>query len=248
MLSRGKKLVIFIAVILNSCSNENELKSSLEEYDKARNARSIKEHSIYRDANDSIQKWVRDSLSIVEHYIAYPYELNEIFIFNLDSTRFYTTINTRDNKNKDAIFDFINDFGGAKIAGKQYFFFSGTSEPVDRSYWKDDYNPLTFEELNYIAYERRLKKLIQNIDNGHPEKNDVFFINYFYSVDKCKGELSFVKKCCDSIVLKMVSEKYKYKVNFKDFIGQDNNNQHEPIVKSSRVKILESAEWKSRHN
>lgn len=248
MLRKSKTLVIFIAVILNSCSNENELKSSLEEYDKARNARSIKEHSIYRDANDSIQKWVKDSLSIVEPYIAYPYELNEIFIFNIDSTRFYTTINSHDNRNKNAIFDFVDDFGGAKIAGNWYFFFLGNSEPIDRAYWKNNYNPLTFKELNYIAYERRLKKLIQNIDNGHPEKNDAFFKSHFYSVDKCKGELSFVKKCCDSLVLEVVVEKYKYRVRAEDFIDNvKNHNLPEPIVKTSRIKIFESEEWKNRY-
>jgi hypothetical protein len=115
------------------------------------------------------------------------------------------------------------------------------------------YAPLTFEELSYVAHERRFKTLVKNINQGHPEKNEVFFKSHFYGYSRCKGS-SDVKKCSDSIVLNNSIEMYKYKLDPKE-IAEIKRAMAESVRPPepersfwdktfSKKKVFESEEWK----
>lgn len=253
MLNQGKSFVFVVfSIFIIGCGNNINLDNIYTTYLNNNNL-------IYNQANDSIKKWVDDSLDICRLEFNNTWGLSRIFIFNNDSSRFYTVVLNRDTTTKDSPADVIKDFGGAKINGRWYFFFMGVSEPIVRAFWQDSvYAPLTFEELNYVAYELRLKTLIKNIDDGYPEKNeDIFKNKLFPELPECKGLKGNNRKLCeDSMILKSVKGKYQYKIDAK-IIAEINKTMKESVrppepVKSwkdkifAKEKFFESKAWKKR--
>ena len=262
MLHQGRIyiLLILLQLLIISCNEKkdvivNDIK--LFQNHQRTNDKVYKE--LYKSVNDSLHVWIKDSLSITKFIFCDEWQLSTIFIFNKDSTRIFTTIIDSRSKMKNDPSDNIYDFGGAKINGRWYFFFMGVSEPIDRVYWQDSvYAPLTFEELNYVAYELRLKTLIKNIDDGYPEKNeDIFKNKLFPELPGCKGLKGNNRKLCeDSMILKSVKGKYQYKIDAK-IIAEINKTMKESVrppepVKSwkdkifAKEKFFESKAWKKR--
>jgi hypothetical protein len=213
---RNDKLLLFILALLFSCQNDKKTTSDII---KQYQTHSFDRYShIYNLANDSLNKWINDSLAITGLEFNNSYMLDSAFCFNLDSTRLFAVILDRDSAYKNSNSDYVRDFGGAKINNKWYFFFLNVSEPVARDYWQDSvYAPLTFAELSFVAHERRFKGIINKDKDGRFHSNESFFNNTFYNVETCKGKKD-IKKCCDSLVLHLTKEKYKYKLTPEEIV------------------------------
>jgi hypothetical protein len=240
---KGSNLLILLtSIILSSCGNANpdnefEIKHIFVEQNFH------KYEFLYSQANDSLKYWIKDSLSIATYFVTNPaYSIESVFIFNIDSTRFYTVVIKQDTGNKDAVYDYVLDFGGAKINGKWYFFFMGVSSPVERSNWQDSvYAPLTFEELSYVAYEWNFKTLIKNINEGHPEKNEAFFRNTFFNNKQCLSSAD-PKKCFDDRILRKVGGEYAYKLDPKE-IADIKRAMAESKIPSDKPLVIERSFW-----
>jgi hypothetical protein len=251
MLKKGSiLLVLFISI---SCL-ENSRDENFILLDFYRNTNASIRQKLSIMANDSINKWIKDSLAITKALIFDSYKINDDIIFNQDSSRMFTTINVANTHQREIYADYILDFGGAKIEGKWYFFFMGVSSPVVRSNWQDSvYAPLTFEELSYIAYEWNFKTLIKNINEGHPEKNEERFEDMFFDYYECKNS-NDQKACSDSFILESVSGKYAYRLDPKE-IAEIKRAMAESVRPPepersfwdktfSKKKVFELEEWK----
>ena len=264
MLKRDSIFWLFL-ILFFSCNNKkNELQDFNNRYVYIR--KNFNKYSrIFMMAEDSLNKWVDDSLGVTTGiFYTKPHVLDSVFIFNNDSTRLYTTVNIRNYHFKNAIADMLQDFGGAKINGKWYFFFMGVSSPVRREDWQDSvYAPLTFEELSYVAYESHFKTLVKNIIEGKLEKNEeIFKKRLFFDISGIKNITDERRKQFeDSVILAITKEKYKYKLDPKEIadikqsIAESKLPADKPLVKSYSwweilqygEKPFESDAWKNRN-
>jgi hypothetical protein len=218
MLKAGSILIILISTIAYSCQRRDpdHLAETLERYLK-RNF--YKYDMIYKTCNDSIGKWIFDSLAVAQTPFYYHYQLDSSFCFSTDSSRFFTTINCSSSNYKDARADDILEFGGAKINNKWYFFFISSTMVVPREYYKEDiYEPLTFEELSAISHKEILGKFFIKKEDGGFVSNekrfkDTFFDAWNTGCKDCKTVSDF-----DSMILVTVKEKYKYKLKRKEIL------------------------------
>ena len=265
MLKKGS-YIFLILIILFSCEKleQNDVYINIQNRSNyiSKNFNNYK--SIYMLANDSISFLIKSQLDITKSIAFEEYQLDSILIFNSEKTRFYTIINRRHEKFKNSPFDGIEDFGGAKINGKWYFFFMGVSSPVRREDWQDSvYAPLTFEELSYVAYESHFKTLVKNINEGKLEKNEeIFKKRLFFDISGIKNITDERRKQFeDSVILAITKEKYKYKLapkeiaDIKQSIAESKLPADKPLVKSYSwweilqygEKPFESDAWKNRN-
>ena len=171
-------------------------------------------HTLYHSANDSIAKWVNDSLAIIGCIYGNPVKLDSIFCFNKDSTRLYTTLNKRKENFKDATSDLILEFGGALIHDKWYFFFLSGSMVVPREmYKKDIHTTLSFRTLSKLAHKELHSKAFVFAKNGTYKVDEEFFKKTFNSTvfKGCIG--NDTEACYDSMTLVHCKEKYNYKLS-----------------------------------
>lgn len=182
----GSKLLLlggFIVFLFISCNKEEKKDFQNDLFDDYLNLNFNSYSKIHKQINDSLQKWVQDSLTVTESFFYHPYKVDSVLCFNSDSTRLFTTINKRIGEFKDAVQDNITELGGAFIQGRWYFVLMG-SNVIDRGSYQDSvYAPLTFEELSYIAH-----KEIFPMPNKDSVTGKMYFNldNLFYHSD-CEG-------------------------------------------------------------
>jgi hypothetical protein len=174
---------------------------------------------IYDACNDSLISWRKDSLAIIEGIMNYPYQLDSAFCFNSNSNRFITTVNSSNIFFKDKAADVIQEFGGAKIKNKWYFFFLGGTMIVPREYYRDSIyinTPLTFAELSWIAHKNVFNGAIIKNKDGSFSPNDKFFEDTFNDQNN-KKNIGLKIEDHDTAIVNNVGRKYKYKLKEKDF-------------------------------
>ena len=210
--------------------------------------------NIHQALNDSLKKWIESNLSITSYYSTYENNFDSVIIFNSDSTRFSSTINSKNIGYKTANSDGVDEIGGSLIKGKWYFYIYGSSHVIPRDYYQDSvYSPLSFDELSYIAHTTVLHKGIKKDKNGNILPNDEFVNRYFNKwdtgCDQCETKEDF-----DSLVLEMSASKYKDKLSIDEInkirIAIKTSKRPVEPTKSlwdrlfAKDKIFESDEWK----
>jgi hypothetical protein len=199
MSTRDRLICLSFAMIFFSCRNElnREYKDLVCSYSKD----SFNKYSlVYTQANDSINNWLQDSLSITLSFFLNPWKLDSAICFNSDSTRLFTTLNRQQKGHKDGNSDNINELGGALIQGRWYFML-GASWPIVREYYQDSiYAPLTYEELSTIAHKEVFPNHSIDPVTGKYIFNEAFFEATFFEPfdDICKNNPNR-KACCDSV-------------------------------------------------
>ena len=199
-------LISLCIIILNSCYNENVSSVKIQvdlKKDYIDNYFS-KYETLRQSIADSIVSYKADSLySYKGYFFDDNWMIDSVIFFNSDSSRFYTKMLSNQSRRKNKKIDGIIDFGGAFIEDKWYFFEMGTSTIVPRDhYHHDPYEPLTFEELSYIAWRRSIPGLIYRDDQGKVVGNSKAIDRMFLSPDKyyCPDP-DRVRQCNDSITL-----------------------------------------------
>jgi hypothetical protein len=213
---------------------------------------------------DSLNSWKNDSLLISKPiFFNAGWQIDSVIIFNKDSSRLYTTRNSRVLNFKDSKMDYIKEFLGAKI-GNQWYFYPGASYVVPRQNYQDSmYAPLTFEELSYVAHKRPMAGMLLRDKDGkvvvnHERMNDRFF----------GGFPTYTREQIDSTILSRVRKMHTKKLDpdeVEDIKSRmaSSVRPEEPFLPSRAkkekswwviltkndpgVKIFESEEWKNRH-
>ena len=170
---------------------------------------------IRKNAIDSINSWVKDSLSVVKPYFfCDPWMVDSIFLFNKDSSRLFSVTINADTLNKDAVMDYIQYFGGAKIEGKWYFFIMGTTLALPREQYKYNiYESLTFMQMSYLAHQEILSAGIRRLENGQYVTDEAFMERQFFDRDYIDKYYGGDRNNLDTMVLNSISGKYKYKLD-----------------------------------
>jgi len=217
-------------------------------------------YELYKSANDSIYHWCGYPLSVTSSILFNPIKIDSIFIFNKDSTSFFTIVEKRKVNFKNASSDLIMDFHGRKINNKWYFFF-GSSTVLPREYYQDSvYSPMSFEELSYLAYDMKFKYFIEN---DLPLPDDYF--DDVLGAYNCKpyGAIDYDRKavnlCLDSLALKTNKEYHAKKLSKEEIVEiqksiDESVRPPEPIKKNKewwqfwkdepKIPIFETEEWK----
>ena len=195
MLKKGINLIIVYVLVMLGCDRPHNnfiihndqlslyIQSSFSSY-----------QTIYTAANDSINKWINDSLQIVGFEFMNSYQLDSAMCFNKNKTRFFSAILDRDVTFKNSNSDQIREFGGAKIDGRWYFFFLSGSLVVPREHYQEDmYSPLSFEKLSEVAHKEIMQGALKKNKDGSYSPNDEFFEYWFPKTETDEKLLEAVK-------------------------------------------------------
>lgn len=219
----------------------------------------VKYEKVYNQLNDSLNYWIEQQISSVEYFQnKSEFMVDSMILFNKDSTHLYTLILKKDMHKKDAVFDYLKAIGGAKINKAWYFFFMNVTYPVDRKSFQDSiYAPLSFDELSYLAHEN-LIGIIRKDANNYFYVDEKFFQHNFYDlVTECPKD-KWQKICVDSLILKMTSDKYKYKIkpeeieemkkqmarSVRPLEPKQDISLWQKLFGRKEEKLFESKEWK----
>jgi hypothetical protein len=176
-------------------------------------------------------------------------------VFNNDSSRLFTNLIMKSCSNKDAIFDYLNAVGGAKIKGKWYYFF-GMQPVIDRASYQDSiYSPLSFDELSYLAREHLQDAYTINAD-GSISTNDRFF-DFMYNRNGWGLPANSTVAQIDSLIVAKTTAIRKEKIDPQELADIKKEmaasvRPPEPKIETSfwekifgrKKKLFESKEWK----
>jgi hypothetical protein len=171
--------------------------------------------------------------------VFYAWKLDSTFIFNSDSTLFFTTINLADNRNRNAIADDLSNFAGRKINNKWYFFFGSSTVLLREYYQYSKYNPLSFEEMSYLAYEQNFSYSIENNKPLPEEAMDDFFGGGMVQYLGIKGRKN-INTYIDSMAL-VTNAAYHAKKMSKEEIAEIQKTIDESVRPSEQKK--ETKQW-----
>ncbi len=212
---------------------------------------------IYNEAKDWIHEMIETRNKVVAPLIYYSYfEMDKLILFNKAKTKCVGTINISSiATNKAASADRIRRFQGVKINNKWYFFM-GASLVLPRDYYKyDKYEPLSFEELSYLARKEFLLPFCK-IENGQLVENHEAIDKYVRIQKGLKfpeGEtdenwiINYQNKTKDTIPQAEI-EKTKRKIS-----GLEKPRSYEikklswwDKLKGKKPPLFERDEWKNR--
>ena len=138
---------------------------------------------IYAQVNDSIAQWITDSLSLSLHYQSKDsWQIDSAIIFNTGRDLLFVTFNNSERRYRDSRLDQIRQLKGIKLENQWYFYFAGGVLALPREFYKADvYEPLTFEELSYLAHKELYPNFFFDKKDGSFKSNDAWFDRKFFS-------------------------------------------------------------------
>jgi hypothetical protein len=269
MLKQGNRyLFFFIVFTILSCKNIESHKFDFEIYEIYKSNNFHKYRKLNEIIKDTLNEWIVKEIKESKYYKFNPWQIDSVLIFNIDSSRVYTTLNKRDVGNNDAIFDYINELLGAKIDG-QWYFYPGGNYVVPRQNYQDSmYAPLTFEELSYVAHKRPMAGMLLRDKDGKVVVNHERMNDRFFAGDGDFHKCNKVQSCYDSVIIEINKSMHTKKLDPEEvedikFSMASSVRPEEPFLPSRakkekswwdiltkndpEVKIFESEEWKNRH-
>ncbi|MBY0244734.1 MAG: hypothetical protein K2Q03_04695 [Sphingobacteriaceae bacterium] len=218
MLTRGIKLFTVLLLMTNWYACSDKKKDLLEKrklYTKVATQIAGKEmyDSIYKVANDTIKKSIKNRLSDYKYYISHDWYLDSLICFNKKMNRCVMALSS-----KSSIFttDGMVEFYGAKINNKWYFF-KGGNFVLPREYYQEDVSlPLSTEILHEIAIENIFGGYLKQNKKGVWEVNEKWFQYYFGGASwDCGylGKQGWVDTCSnktfENLILKEINKSWK---------------------------------------
>ncbi len=167
--------------------------------------------ALLKVANDTITSWLKNDLVASQMLLLDKWKIETPILINANNDKLYCVILKQStsflNSNSDWMFDLV----GAKINGKWYFFF-GSSTVIDRASYQDSiYNPMTFDELSYLARENLSRSFYQD------EKGNVKVLESFFDfMDDPNGwglPAGSTRKDIDSVIVARNKKMRQYKID-----------------------------------
>jgi hypothetical protein len=250
----GKKYLLYFSLMLCvfSCKENNaENFGMLNKRDAYLKVNFFEYKDVFKFANDTLNKWITDSLDVSASIAFGDWELDSVIIFSNDKKIFKSTINIK-IPYQESVADENHEFSGRKIDGKWYFFF-GSTLVLTREYYQDSiYTPMSFEELSFLAYKNQFKYYVEN----KIPLSDDYLDPYFDLRDCPKGSRLEINRCLDSLALKTNAEYNRKKLssetiarlqhdkNEKTYSVEPFNNKRSWWQFWKEVPIFETEEWK----
>ncbi len=271
MLKKGIKIIYLLLYFgfVISCSNEERVSDDIiinNDYnDYIKNYFNSYE-KLFNNSHDILNERIKNRIYKSKYYRFSNWQLDSVFIFNMDSTRVYTTLN-KSSGFKDSNSDGIIEQIGAKINGRWYLY-DGAYRVVPREAYQDSvYAPLTFDELSYVSHKGAMAGLLRRNKAGKVEVNYDRLDKKFYAGDGDFYKCHFEKTCYDSVVLMYNRRMHEKKIDPKEIarIQQKMDASVRPLeppkpyirptlwqemwgleADKPVVKIFESEAWKNR--
>jgi hypothetical protein len=172
-----------------------------------------KYQSVYNQANDTVKAWINDTLEIGALYVLTQYQIDSAFVFNKDSTRLYSTINTKETVFKTSKMEGATEFFGAKVRGHWYFVLGG-GLAIPKNWYQDSlYAPMTLAEISYVAHTNFIQsRLLKKADGSYESNDAIISLNLIaYGCLACTTKVSY-----DSLFLVQWREGRKKKFNWAE--------------------------------
>ncbi len=187
------------------------------------------------------------------------YKVDNLLVFNNDTTKLYTTINSKAGINEIGSSDLIQSLYGVKIDGKWLVFIGHQNLIAMRDGYKyNKYEPFTWDEISFMAHEQMFGRYI-SID-----KSGALIINY-NQLDKDTGVRELTGKIPgeyttpDDAFISFNAEYYESQTldsteiaQIKEDIEAGKKKPKDPIKKvawwdrlwGKEIPIFETDEWK----
>jgi hypothetical protein len=183
------------------------------------------------------------------------WDVDSTLIFNRDGSRFITSIN-RTNTLTSNYTDGLHALYGYKINGTWYILMGGHTVLPREYYTKQIDEPLTAEQLGFLAKKQVLRTYIERNSNSNRVNEKAFDNLVFYPVTYVKGHTIppiVASRNHDSILIhKYYKQRFNYSSKFKkEYYDSLRLVQPEPISKvdeSKSIKFFDSKEWKNRRD
>jgi hypothetical protein len=201
MLKKGINYILLFSCLLNlQCLDErSSLKINAFKYYPADYL------SIRKQANDSIFLWIKE-LTIYDDLTGGQWELDSMFCFNTNKTRFVACLKSQCSR-KECVSDDLSILLGEKIDNKWYFFRESVTIVLPRDlYKKDIHTPLSFDKMHEIA----MKEVYKGYLKANGEINEDWFKSHFEGKGWC-GEDTCDAKDYEAIHLEKVRNNWAWR-------------------------------------
>ncbi|MBY0244735.1 MAG: hypothetical protein K2Q03_04700 [Sphingobacteriaceae bacterium] len=213
MLNRGIKVFIFLVIITSLYACRDKKKELLEKrklYTKVATQIAGKKtyDSIYKAANDTIKKAIKNRLSAYFTFIGEDWYLDSLICFNKKMNRCVMALSTTEGKeNQDA----MNYFYGVKVAEKWYFFPGSGQYILFHNSYKDFIDKsFSTEILHEIAMENIFGGYLKQNKKGIWEVNEKWFEYHFGGAGWDCGYISkqgWIDTCSNKTFENLILEK-----------------------------------------
>ena len=225
---------------------------------------------LYQYQNDNFENYKDLRVKIIDSIKLYSAELflssytglnrgewniDSTIIFNIDSSRFITSINLSNTLVRNYT-DALYALYGYKI-NNTWYFLKGATTVLPRKFYTTNFNePLTAEQLGFLAKKEVLSIYVARTSNGNTINEKAFDNVVFYPVTYVKGHTIppiVASRNHDSILIhKYYKQRFNYSSKFKkEYYDSLRLVQPEPISKvdeSKSIKFFDSKEWKNRRD
>jgi len=177
MLKNVNRIIFFLIISLFSCEDEQEkLKEQrVKAYEKSVSTVGIdKYNEVYSNANDSLNKWINDSIENYNFILLDEWQLDSLICFNREANKCFLTILDRSTFSKTSTLDNITYFYGVEIKKEWYFFTGPTLYLKRKTYQPKSYPALSIEKMKELSVKYIFSRYL--LRNG--EINDKFFSDF----------------------------------------------------------------------
>jgi hypothetical protein len=122
--------------------------------------------NIYVEIENLINIRIKNFNKTITGQLFRQYKVDNLLVFNKDTTKLYTTINTKAGINAIGSSDLIQSLYGVKIEGKWLVFLGANLIAMRDDYKYNKYEPFTWDEISYMAHEQMFGRYISISDNG----------------------------------------------------------------------------------
>ena len=252
MINKSENIIglFFLLVFLNSCSSKIHQYRIVDE----NNDKEVLEEIIL--AFDELIEVAKDKKLENFRYISllpkYRFRLSETILLNKERNKFFSVVYKIGSSNHTS--DALYNIYGVKIENKWYLI-AGSMLILPRRYYQyDSYEPMTFEELSYLAHEMRHKRYLTKTNDGKYKVNSDMIDKLitpgnllgFYPGEPRTGDEAWLavynRKMSDTLSTEELEQFERSKAKaIEEFVP-------EQFPKRKKTPIFETKAWKNRHN
>jgi len=160
------KFIILALLSILTCVSKNNRLSKEVIIQKNIELKFEKYKSVYLQMTNEIQTKISNRNKSVITQLFSDFMIDKLIVFNSDSTKLFTTINTLKRNNTKISSDLIQSLYGVKIDGKWLLFLGANLIALRESYKNNKYEPFSWDEISYVAHEQMFGRFL-SIDSDN---------------------------------------------------------------------------------